>query len=339
MFPEISSRVRDRLVSLYQHCANLPSTDKTIPSRLGGQRGLRRIRSRMILFALVFLIHVSPVFAQLDAGFSSLPLEGGTRNDGFITYQWQDSLSTSFRVTLEGTATNDEVAGFPDSLLVAEGRVTNIALYPIEYRVHRYALDLTVGAGASYNRRKVTEKGNFVFVDPQLFNNEYLADRYGVSIRADVRGHLPPLTLQYATFLVPLYFLSFQQDISIQPLVSEVAAFDTTATGGLAWHQTAKIGFWQLVQLETTYEVDVLSFDILRLSTDGSQYLFETAKSDTLVQTFRGFINLLIPVADASGFSIGGGFQYSTITDRSAENSQTLEESRWIYKLEYGRQL
>jgi hypothetical protein len=299
----------------------------------------RRSSIVTILFSIFLFFHASPAFAQFDAGFSSLPLEGGARNEGTFSYQWHENFATSFRGVIERTATNDEVDGFPDSLLYTEERLTDLAIFPVEYAFELTTLDLAIGVGASFNRRKVLEKGNFVFSDPQVFNNEYVADRYGATIRADIRGEIAPVTFQYATSLVPLYLFSFRQDISIQPLVSEEASSDTTATGGFAWEQTAKIGLWRLLQLEATYDIDVLSFDILNLSADGSQFVFETGESDTLVQTFRGFLNLLIPVGEESGFSVGGGFQHSVVEDRAAENSGALEESRWIYKLEYGRQL
>lgn len=293
----------------------------------------------MILSAILLFSYSSPAFAQLDAGFSSLPLQGGARNEGTLSYQWHDNFTTFFRGVIERTATNDEVEGFPDSLLYTEEQLTDLAIYPVEYAFDLNTLDLAIGLGASYNRRTVLEKGNFVFNDSQVFNNEYVADRYGATIRAGVRGEIAPFTFQYASSVVPLYFFSFRQDISIQPLVAEEASSSTSATGGFAWQQTVKVGLWRFLQVEASHNLDILSFDILNLSTDGSQYVFETGESDTLVQTFRGFLNLLIPAGDESGFSVGGGFQYSVAEDRAAENSDPLEESRWIYKLEYGRQL
>ncbi len=289
--------------------------------------------------AVILVAVGTPAFAQFNVGFSTLPLDGGARNEGTVSYQWNERFATSFQGVLESTATNDEVAGFPDSLLYTEEEVMDLSLYPLEYGLVSPQAEFSVGAGLNYNRRSVLEKGNFVFNDPQVFNNEYTADRYGAAANAHLRFGAARFALEYSTSFVPLYFFSFQQDISIQPLVSDDRSYSTFATGGLAWQQAARLGLWRFLQMEATYDLDILSFDILNLSYDGSEYLFEAGESDTLVQTFRGFANLIIPVSDESGLSVGGGYEFSTLIDRAASNSNPLEESRWIYKVEYGQRL
>lgn len=276
-----------------------------------------RVLRRTILFG--FLFSSSILSAQIQLNYELNPPFGdaGFEQSPELSYRWSPMWSSSLVVRTAESNETDEVGGFPGSFSYTNEESFHISFLPIVRYLTTQELDIGVGLGVGYRRYNVTELGSFELTGIQVFDNRYTVSQLGPLIGGSLEYRLRDFNVRYRVEWLPTFRTSINQDITISPLVANRGSNLDQSWGGFSVQQHFVMHFGRFFVLGFIHTWDVLSINLLRLTTNDTEYVFESMLSDVTTSSVRGTGSLRVPLG-GSDLRIGGGIDTRVISDTSS---------------------
>ena len=178
--------------------------------------------ARITIIASLFIISIAGLYAQPSITFSASPSPDGSSTSFNAGYSWSDSLSSRVKFNYTSNNVISELPDIPDSLLAAKEEWIESDISIVRYRPANSSLLLHAGIG--YRMQGVLEEGHFVYGSQiQKYKNEYSIHYAGPYLGLEYKlPAIPSLPVSTSVELgcMPVYMFGFNQNISIQPLVS-----------------------------------------------------------------------------------------------------------------------
>jgi len=297
--------------------------------------------NRMQLFLiLVFFIPLSAFssdFADnVSFGFSSAPQPEGDMIRGHIGYQYSDALSGRVSIRNERSTSTGTVSDIENSLKVTEESTLIANVFPVQYQLDISSLKLTAGLGINTQMLNSKETGHFVLnSENQIFDNTYRALFYAPMMRAGLRYRMPGIVFSYAGNGAPVYWYTFDQTISIDPLISEKGTNWYRSDGGPYLENEVKLTLFNYLRLNVEHTYQIINFTLQNMDVANDGWTSSESKYQINGLALIGSIVLdLKEMGMGTGsVEIGGGIDYSFTKDLKNSDAEITKDSSPVFNI------
>ncbi|MDR1400437.1 MAG: hypothetical protein LBJ41_10980 [Treponema sp.] len=266
---------------------------------------------------------------QLSIGSFSFSLSPKILEDGSITdiglgLDYADRLKGELRFRNTISSKNEEIADVADSLNAVNEKLFEVFFLPIEYAfVKSPSVRLWTGAGVYYEYDKLIEKGFFNMPELEAngrerinaYQNDFAMHLIGPLIDAGVDFKTSWLNTSLSAGIVPLFFLSAAQKMSIVPLLDPHHADYTQNTRGSPYFYARMDSiFFKYINLVLLYDTAQLQYKSIDFD-DNLHWI--TPESTVLTQSLKIEASLLLPLGNMS-FQVGYGYTFDSTRFGSA---------------------
>ncbi|MDR0759201.1 MAG: hypothetical protein LBF74_03725, partial [Treponema sp.] len=245
-------------------------------------------------------------------------LEDGSITDIGVGLDYADRLGGELRFRNTLSSKNEEIAGVADSLNAVNEHIFEAFFLPLEYSfVKSSSARLWAGAGVYYKYDKLAGKGFFNMPELEAlgrervnaYNNDFAMHIIGPLIDAGVDFNTNWLNTSLSAGIVPLFFLTAAQEMSIVPLLEPHHANYTQNTWGSPYfYARLDSTFFKYVNLVLLYDVAQLRYQ----SIDFDKNLhWITLESAVFIQSLKIEASLLLPLGGMS-FQVGVGYTFDS---------------------------
>ena len=286
------------------------------------------LRSILFLVSLFIPCFAFPQDKTVNIGnfsffLSPKILEEGSITDAGIGLTYKDSWGGELRFRYTAIEKNEEIPGTADSLNAINEKFFEVFLLPAEYRfIDKQNFKFYAGAGLYYEYNKLKEKGFFNLpvletLDPprervNSYNNDFSMNLFGPLIESGFSYYSSKFDVNFFAGLVPVFFLTSAQKMSIAPLLDPIIADYSQKTWGSPHF---------FLNLETT----VLKYANLLLLYDAAWLKYQIIDFDenmkwihpdrtVVTQNLKVEASFLYPFSNEISFQIGYGYMLEFIS-------------------------
>jgi hypothetical protein len=237
---------------------------------------------------------------------------------------YTDQLRGELRFRNTISSKNEELAGLADSLNAVNENIFEVFFLPVEYAfVKSPSVRLWAGAGVYYEYDKLTEKGFFNMPELETigrervnaYKNDFAMHIIGPLIDAGVDFNTGWLNTSLSLGIVPLFFLTTTQKMSIVPLFDPHYADYTQDTRGSPYfYARLDSTFFKYINLVLLYDTAQLQYKAIDFD-DTLHWI--TPESTVLTQSLKIEASLLLPIGNMS-FQMGYGYTFDSTRFDSA---------------------
>ena len=224
-----------------------------------------------------------------------------------------------------------------EKVYVLDSEADGYALQRLHRALRGPTYRVTLGGGANVTVMDLEERGYFVL--PGVDGNQAFANNYDVTfvapaLRFGASLETSSLRIEYGLFASPLYRLSFDQTMSISPLVAETGTNTFAAWGAPLLENDLRIRVLDFLGLHGVYEYQRLNFRQLDLVSDGVVYSFAALEKPYAIHRYTVFGEVLIPFDAGSRHSIVVGFGRTGSLTRDLLSGESLvDEGEWLFNV------
>jgi hypothetical protein len=214
---------------------------------------------------------------------------------------------------------NEELQDVDDSLNAINERIIEFFLLPAKYKLFDApSFSFYLGAGAYYEFDKLNEKGFFNM--PALENlGKERVNSYSNDFSMHVAGPLVEIGFDYRTVyfstsisggVVPIFFLTSSQKMSIEPLLPNYADFSQDTAGSPYFFIDFDLTVLKYINIGFHYNFVQLNYKSIDFDNNLAWYNPER-KVDTQSIKIEGAV--LVPIGNDMSARIGYGYMFDTI--------------------------
>lgn len=303
------------------------------------------------LFLLLIIFISIPLFAdesvetadlsntsKIDYEFSLQPKDDMTyRTFGMFRYLYSDELSSKFFASYETYKLEEEMKGFPGSSREEKSSDAMLDFYFIEYASKLLNDTLKLRAGLAFNIfiQNTEETADFTYGGvSQHSDNVNDVCFYSPKIELEAVYKYDRFGLKYQAEYIPVYYYTFNQEISITPLVSSGTVTNKYNDMGYPYLKNDIIVKLWFIELQGIHEYQALKFKLLTLANDTAGYRFLPQISKFHISNFTLFLNFRINVFENSDLVLGAGKKYEkTVNDDT--NDVLRDRSQWMFNVSF----
>lgn len=323
------------------------------------------MKKKYLIIAVIIMSAVS-LFAReqndeisignTDLSFSTQPNPKGNKTSGLVRYYFSEDrdISSSFSCIYETRKTDSKLNDREDSLLLSKNKDLTMDLGLLEYRMSFFNNAFRIRPSLAFNATysDTEEKGYFITSAAKPFHpkipeeetiNHVFKNKtdiwfFSPKLQTDSSLEIGFIKLKYSIEYIPVYYFTFNQTMTIMPLVStgESNHSYNSTTSPYVKNSISTILF-DFLEFKYIYEYQNLKFKQLKLNynTGNSTWFFEPGKeTNFIIKNYYFVINLRPNIFGQHEFVIGGGKRYLETTNDSTKE-KIEDESEWIVNLGY----
>jgi hypothetical protein len=265
------------------------------------------------------------ILGNLSFFLSTKILEEGSITDAGLGLAYNNLWSGDLRFRYTNIEKNEEIPDTDDSLNAMKEKIIEVFFLPVQYRLsNRSNLKFWAGVGLYYEYNKLTEKGFFDM--PALENlglervnsytNDFKAHLFGPLLETGINYFSNRLSASFNVGLVPVFFLTASQEMSIVPLLHPGKAdYSQNTSGSPRFFLNLETTIFTYINLMLLYDAAWLKYQVI----DFDDNLNWTNPDRTVVnQSLKFEASLLLSFTGETSFQIGYGFMRDFVSLNSA---------------------
>lgn len=279
--------------------------------------------------------------------------DGNLNPSLFIPIYYGDSKQFYSAIGFESSNTKEvkTIDNFNDSKNGAISSSNDLTLNYISYKSSLFGFDVSAGIDTTFSNIENNEFGyihdsNDVFNKGEdyyiAFDNEIELDIQRHSFRADIV--LPfgsYLTSRLSTTISPYTNIKVKQSTIFKPLVEETGSSSSSTVQDLAYGFTyemqTKLDSFIDIGFTTSYDNQPLKYNIAQLTTNGTNYIFETNTVDINEVTTSYMVKLLFNKEVLGGLKPSLGYGMKNVDTKDNISGETTSNNTAIFSVGFER--
>jgi len=287
------------------------------------------IRRNVVLVALLLTPCLAfPQDTRINLGnfsffLSPKILEEGSITDVGVGLAYNDFWGGELHFRYTSIEKNEEIPGTADSLNAISEKFFEVFLLPAEYRfIERANFRFWAGAGFYYEYNRLIEKGFFNMpvletLDPPLervnaYKNDFSMHLFGPLLETGISYFSSRFKISFSGGLVPIFFLTAAQKMSIVPLLDpDVAEYSQNTWGSPHFFLNLESTIFKYINLMLLYDAAWLKYQFI----DFDENMKWIHPDRTVVtHSLKAEVSLLYPFSNDMSFQIGYGYMSDFIS-------------------------
>jgi len=252
--------------------------------------------------------------------------DGSIIDVGFGLY-YNDSWGGEIKLRYTSTEKNEEISGTEDSLNAIKEKMFEIFFLPAEYRlIDKSNFRFWAGIGLYYEYDNLYEKGFFNLpvletLDPprervNSYNNDFRMHIFGPLIETGISYLSPHFSVNLSCGLVPVFFMSADQKMSIVPLLDPtIADFSQTTWGSPHFFINFENTIFKYVNLMLIYDAAWLNYQVVDFD-ENLKWIHPDR--NVVTHSLQTEISFLYPFSYEMSFQLGYGYMINFVSLDSA---------------------